>query len=460
MSAFGRIASWFQTKVSKVSSVIAVSTFGGVVWPDAKYEVYATETYLRNIIAFKCIKMIADACSSIPWKLYTTDEEGERDEVKDNPILRLTKRTSPEDSWQFFIARTISFLIMSGNAYLEKVCTETGDNKGIPQELYSLRPDRVNIKVNSITGKIIKYIYTVNSKPVEWEVNDDGTCDILHLKLFHPMDDWYGAAITQTARYEIDTSNAETEHNKKLLDNECRPGMVFSYKGNLTDQQFDRLEKQLKDKFSGPQNAGKNLILEGEDKPDVRPYGFSPAEMDFIEGGREKARRIALAYGVPSMLLGIPGDNTFSNYKEARLAFWEDTILPLMTFLKGEFNNWFFGMENVNGLELDYILDEIPALAPKREALWDKLNSASWLTINEKRKLSGHDEIDSGDVILVSATMMPLDTISTPIEEEEESVQVEDEEAIQKLMAKGYNKLEAEEMIGRSAPKDGGNGKS
>jgi phage portal protein BeeE len=38
------------------------------------------------------------------------------------------------------------------------------------------------------------------------------------------------------------------------------------------------------------------------------------------------AREIALALGVPPMLLGIPGDNTYSNYQEATRSFWR--VLP------------------------------------------------------------------------------------------------------------------------------------
>lgn len=59
--------------------------------------------------------------------------------------------------------------------------------------------------------------------------------------------------------------------------------------------------------------------------------GLSPKDMDFVEARNGAARDIALAFGVPPMLLGIPGDNTYANYQEANRAFYRLTVLPLLT---------------------------------------------------------------------------------------------------------------------------------
>ena len=100
----------------------------------------------------------------------------------------------------------------------------------------------------------------------------------------------------------------------------------------LTDAQYDRLEKKLKEDYGGAANAGKSLIIDGDQGADVKPYGYSPSDLEFTEGGRELARRIAFAYGVPPMLVGIPGDKTYSNQKEARQAFWEDTVVYYLNY--------------------------------------------------------------------------------------------------------------------------------
>ena len=79
----------------------------------------------------------------------------------------------------------------------------------------------------------------------------------------------------------------------------------------------------------GARNAGRPMLLEGG--LDWRPMGFSPSDMEFHETKLSAAREIALAFGVPPMLLGIPGDATYANYAEAHRAFYRLTVLPLAT---------------------------------------------------------------------------------------------------------------------------------
>ena len=121
-------------------------------------------------------------------------------------------------------------------------------------------------------------------------------------------------------------------------------------------------------------------------------------EKYFINGKNLSAREIAQAYGVPPMLVGVPGDATFSNYKEARFHLWEDTILPLLDHLTDEFNLW-LAPQFEKGLKLSYDIDRIPALAQRREEAWAKIAGAHFLTINEKRRAVGYAPLENGDVL-------------------------------------------------------------
>ncbi len=426
MKFFNTIKNKFSSKASRTASVIMSSGGSGVIWAPRNYDNFAKEAYLKNIISFRCIDLISKSVSSVPWKLYKVQKNGEKKEDTKHPINELLKRPNPQESWNFLILKTIAYLAMSGNTFLERVAPQTGPNKGIPKELHCLRPSYIKIVANPSTGRLVRYEFdTGNGNAVIFKVDQiTEQSDILQMKFFHPTEDWWGAAITESAAREIDTSNEATTWNKKLLENEARPGMIFTYAGQLTDSQFDRLERQLLSNHTGSENAGKNLIVEGtgdSGKSTVTPYGFSPQEMDFIEGGRELARKISYAYGVPPQLIGIPGDSTYSNYKEARLAFWEDTVFFYLNLLKGELNNWLFTDEE--SLELCYVLDDIPALQMKRDMLWERANTASFLTENEKRAIVNYDPIEGGDVLLVPANMLPLageDIDDFPTEEPEE----------------------------------------
>ena len=124
--------------------------------------------------------------------------------------------------------------------------------------------------------------------------------------------------------------------------------------------------------------------------------GLNPSDMGITEAKHSAARDVALAFGVPAMLLGIPGDNTYANYAEARLSFWEDTVIPLLGRFIDEHNAW---LAEPMGVELKANLDDIPAIVDKRKSLWDMADKSTDLTINERRELKGYPPIPEGDVL-------------------------------------------------------------
>jgi HK97 family phage portal protein len=80
------------------------------------------------------------------------------------------------------------------------------------------------------------------------------------------------------------------------------------------------------------------LLLEGG--LDWKPLSLSPKDMDFSEAKSAAAREIALAFGVPPLLLGLPGDNTRANFEEANRAFWRQTVIPLVSRIQKSFAHW------------------------------------------------------------------------------------------------------------------------
>jgi HK97 family phage portal protein len=220
----------------------------------------------------------------------------------------------------------------------------------------------------------------------------------LHLTFFHPLDDHYGLAPVEAAAVAVDTHNAAAKWNKALLDNAARPSGALVYSGPegamLSDQQFDRLKRELTDTYQGAVNAGRPLLLEGG--LDWKAMSLTPKDMDFLEAKNSAAREIALAFGVPPMLLGIPGDNTYANFQEANRALWRQTILPLASRVGSALAQWLapqFG----DGLRVVIDTDRIDALAIDRAALWDRVANATFLTLNEKREATGYAPVADGD---------------------------------------------------------------
>jgi len=397
----------------KRSRVAILNTqYGTARWSDIDYDNFAKETYLKNIISFRCIDLIGKSMATVPWAIYDRDGDSKKRNLG-HPMNKLLDRPNPEESWNFLMLKNIAYLLIAGNSYMERI---TLRKEEIPKEMYVLRPDKMKIVLDKNTGEIAKYVYNDTQDFLVDDITKHS--DILHNKFFNPLDDFYGTSITEPAAREIDTANEAVSWQKKMLENEGRPGMVIMVEGSLSDKQYDRLERDLKDKYSGSENSGKSLVLESDFHIDAKPYNWSPQEMDFIETNRELSRRISYAYGVPPQLIGIPGDSTYSNYKEARQAFWEDTLVYYLYYTRDEMNNWIFSSKNAPTF-LDFDINDIPALASKREILWERAQNADFLTVNEKRKIVGLDTIDGGEMLFVPAAMVPLTTKTAEAAEEE-----------------------------------------
>src|SRR5690606_23314445 len=190
------------------------------------------------------------------------------------------------------------------------------------------------------------------------------------------------------AQTSLDIHNAAGEWNKALLDNAARPSGALVYSmggGNLTAEQFERLKTELEQGFAGAANAGRPMVLEGG--LDWKTIALSPRDMDFIEAKHAAARDIALAFGVPPMLLGIPGDNTYANMAEANRALWRQTLIPLVRRVADDLSNWLspaFG-----GAVVTPDFDGVEALAEDRAALWSRVGGADFLSDAEKRSMLG-----------------------------------------------------------------------
>jgi HK97 family phage portal protein len=116
--------------------------------------------------------------------------------------------------------------------------------------------------------------------------------------------------------------------------------------------------------------------------------GFSPSDMEFHKTKEAAAREIALAFGVPPMLMGIPGDATYANYQEANRALYRLTVVPLAQKVAGALSHWLSGITG-EALELKPDLDQVPALSAERDTQWRRVTEATFLTDAEKRALLG-----------------------------------------------------------------------
>jgi HK97 family phage portal protein len=346
--------------------------FAAEPWPRS-YEAQVREAYLGNPVAQRSVRLVAESVAWAPVFAAAPHDAA--------------ARLAPPS----LLEAAATQLLLHGNAFVQVL----EDADGMPAELFALRPERVAIEADA-AGWPAAYLYKVGEARRRIPARDGlGRPGLVHIRAAHPLDDHYGLGCLGAAAGAVAVHNAAAKWNKALLDNAARPSGALVYESGdtaaLSTAQFDRLRAEMEAQFSGAGNAGRPLLLEGGLK--WQPMSLTPADMDFVSLKAAAAREIALAFGVPPMLLGLPGDATYANYREANRALWRLTVLPMadriLGALAGALAHWW------PGLALAVDLDRISALAEERGQLWQQVSAADFLSDREKREMLGFGPVPS-----------------------------------------------------------------
>ncbi|HEY9579022.1 MAG TPA: phage portal protein [Rhizorhapis sp.] len=287
-------------------------------WP-GNYEGQVRAAVLGNPVAQRSVRLVSEAVGGVAL-MAEGGSAADRERV-----LGLVRARS---AGQALVETLAVHLLLHGNAYVQMAVGADGE----VAELFALRPERVSVEADA-RGWPIAYLYRVGENAARLASEDAaGRTAIVHLKSLHPLDDHYGLGCVGAAAGAVAIHNAATVWNKALLDNAARPSGALVYDPGeagaaLSGEQFDRLKAEMEAAFQGAGNAGRPMLLEGGLK--WQAMSMTPADMDFVGLKAAAAREIALAFGVPPMLMGLPGDNAYANYREANKALWRQTVLPL-----------------------------------------------------------------------------------------------------------------------------------
>ena len=332
------------------------------------YDAQFDEVYRRNPVGQRAVRLVSGMLGSLG--VYAAVGEARAAElVKADGLIE---------------AITAS-LLLHGNAYVQLIA----GSDGAPAELCLLRPERVSVTTDE-RGWPVAYIYRAGGRAVRIARLDAlERRQVAHVKSLHPRDDHYGMGCLEAAVAAASVHNRASRWNKALLDNAARPSGALTYApadgSLLSADQFKRLKEELTAEFSGSGNAGRPLLLEGGLK--WQALSLTPADMDFVALKEGAARDIALAFGVPPVLVGLPGDATYANAREAGRALYRQTILPMaariLAGLGQMLGDWF------GPVRLAVDTDQLSELAEDRAKLWEQVGAAAFLSDAEKREMLG-----------------------------------------------------------------------
>jgi HK97 family phage portal protein len=381
-------------------------------WPSA-YEAQVRAGMAGNPVAQRAVRMVAEACGGAALKAVDVPDgrdrrgghegvprEGAGSEAAGNTDgtaadrARMLALVGARSGGQGLVETLAVHLLLHGNGYVQIL----PDGEGRPAELFALRPERVSVEADA-RGWPMAYAYRVGEHVTRLPSEDAaGRTAIIHIRTANPLDDHYGLGCAGVAAGAVAIHNAATVWNKALLDNAARPSgaLVYDPGGDgaaLSPDQYARLKEEMAAAFQGADNAGRPMLLEGGLK--WQALSLTPADMDFVGLKAAAAREIALAFGVPPMLMGLPGDNSYANYREANRALWRQSVLPLAERILGGIaqglSDW------LPGVALCVDREAVPELAEERLALWERVSAADFLSGDEKRALLGLGPQAGGD---------------------------------------------------------------
>lgn len=408
-----------EQRVSRTGPVVFFSSGGdSTAYTPRNYEGYAREGYTQNIIVYRAINEVARGAASVPWRLVRIEGD-ETVTIEQSPLIDLVNQPNPMQGRSEFVESVMGYWLISGNSYMEAVAPGLGETQAgpgrPPNELWSLRPDKMEI-IKSPTGMPAGYVFKDGGRRTGWAADPvSGASPIRHLKFFHPLDYWYGLSPIEAAAMDVDQHTGAAKWNLGMTARNMRPSGALIYEpkegtAQLDDVQFGQLKSEIDEQSAVATERGRPMLLQGGLK--WQEMSISPKDMDWLNGKHASARNIAQAFGVPPQLLGIPGDSTYSNYQEARLALWEETIIPLLWHFRDELNAWLVPMFGDTTQRLEPVLDDVPALIPRREKRWDMTMDAvkaGVISPDEARERIGYSPRGgSADDLWMPATMVPI----------------------------------------------------
>jgi len=358
----------------------------------ADYKKNLEQGYIVNSYVAACINKKTTAAKEPVWELW----------VKDRHITKKPPVTSPYHSlwnilfekhfytgcyWDDIVEQSIIYNDLAGEYFL--YCPDAAAAKRGNGYLTYLEPNEVEIKPS---------LYEIKkpNKPVKTISKEIKVGEITFEPVLHKFN-WAagsnrGISRLSSAWASVKITNSGSKWNYNLLKNGARPSFLMMFDGtglDMTAEKYAKIKNSV-GTFSGSDNTGKALVMQAGPNTNVVELGLNSKDMDFSMLEEISAKRIALALGVPPVLLGFKGDSTYSNIDTAYETLYTQTVMPELEAFRTQVEGWFRTLWPDISLKINY--DNVMALnAVRNKELDYKLKMANFLTRNEMRELLGYE---------------------------------------------------------------------
>ncbi len=312
-------------------TTIAGSYAGGPV-SDPDPALYANQARLMQQLSwvYSAISLVSQSAASLAqFQVMQLRAETKKPIVNHEfeQLLRAPNRYQFDSQFDFFEA-LFGFLKLSGNCYLYlNALSPTLP----PAEIYILRPDRVMVVPDRQTF-VRGYVFNVDGAELVFERDE-----IVHIKAWHPLNDWYGLTAIEALSLAAETDLKEAGWNKNFFDKQfAKPQGALAYADMINDSDWDKLKVESKEEYGGTQR--RLMMLRGAGKGGVQwlQMGLSQKDMEFITGRQFNKEEIYQGLA-PGLLQMLDKNSTEANSIAGEKVYREYTLYPLLKRVQEKF---------------------------------------------------------------------------------------------------------------------------
>ncbi len=391
--------------------------------PDWQYidtRSYVLEGFNQNSLIYSAIRYKFTSILASPLRAYHGNPERPELLSPSHPLTRLLARPNPGQSGPEFYQLATVYLNIAGECFIHMDRPKRGT---LPTAMRTLRPDRVRI-IPGIGG-IEGYVYIPEGKSI-----NDGIPllpeDTMHVKFPNPGDLWEGLgrglSPVSSMAASGDVDNDITRYLKLFFQRGGMPPHVLSFDTELDDADIARIRTRWQEIYGGWQNWATEIgVLDKTGK--VQSVGMNFEEMGFKAIDNRNETRILMPFGVPPILIGaVTGldASTYSNYEQARKAYWQDTMIPELQLFEVEYQYYLAGDSGEGDAFPAYDLSHVPALQSDINKLTEGAKRLWEMGVpaNQAFAIVGIDTepVDGGDIGFVPLSVTPVEQAMKPPE--------------------------------------------
>ena len=389
MRLIQRVIKPFQTARAAIYSKIGPakdwSTWQTVLFSASRAKVSVNWKTSQAIPAyFRAVTILSEQIASLPFSVYTKDEEGNITEAVNHPLYPLINFRPEPTRDKFTYMETLvrqmftgSSNYKGGNALIHIMT----DSSGNIDRLHLITEEWEQFKVEG------EYFYYIHEHGASVPASE-----IIHLRMYSE-DGILGKSVIDYQQDTLGRGIAEIQHGANFYGNGAQIGGVLETDQALSKEQRDIIQESWNRNYQGPDNSGKTALLSNGVKYRATGKGVDAND---IEGRRLTITDISNITGVPVTLLGQ--SETFNNAELLNRIFVQYTLRSWTKRIESEFNSKLFPRDQWGKTFVKFDLDGLlQGDTDSRARLYQTMYNIRALNPNEIRKKEGLNGYEGGD---------------------------------------------------------------